>query len=191
VLAPIEVPASADRYRVVLRGNYDNVKSRGSAAAGTATITLDAAAAPFPTFMPGERIAIESALLGIAEVRTITAFTAATGQIAVDANLVNDYEAGSPVNQISEFTYRLDNQNVLWRDGTIVADQMDILQLQYVLADATLVADPAGLMEQLRAADIRMHAERPEHSGLTPEAELDTEVRIRNLGIVAEPEVGT
>jgi len=189
VLPALEVPATADRYALVLRGNYDNVRSRGSAVAGATTITLDADAAPFPLFLPGERVAIESALLGVAEVRTVTAYDQAGGQISLDDGLDNAYEAGSPVHQLHEFNYRLDANNVLWRDAEIIADQIDLLDLLYVLRDGTKVPNPAGLLPDLRGATIHMHSEQPERGGLQPQAGLSTEVRIRNSGIVRPPMV--
>ena len=191
VLAPVEVPDSADQYQIVLRGNYQNIASRGSALAGTSTITLDPTMAPFPMFVPGERVAIESALLAVAEVRVIAAYNPATGTISVDEALDNDYGIRSPVNQIDELTYRLDDQDILWRSGTLVADQLDALALEYVLADGTVLMNPAGNLDTLRSATIRMHAELEERHGLKPQAELETEVRIRNLGIAREPGVGT
>lgn len=145
VLAPIEVPDSDEQYEVLLRGNYENKSSRGQAAAGTSSVVLDATAAPFPAFTPGQRLAIESAILALAEVRTITAFNPATGVITLGGDtLQNAYDPGSLVHQINEYDYRLDAQNVLWRNNEIVADQMDQLSLQYVLQNGTKVDDPAG-----------------------------------------------
>jgi prepilin-type N-terminal cleavage/methylation domain-containing protein len=187
VLAPIEVPDTADQYEVMLRGNYSNVVSRGSAAAGTSSVVLDPAEAPFPPFTPGERLVIESAILAVAEVRPITGFDAGTGVISLGGNLlVNTYEPGSMAREINEYDYRLDAQNVLWRNNQIVADQMNQLALQYILSDGTVVDNPAGAEANLRAATIDMHAESVEHDGLTPAAALDTEVRIRNLGLIRE-----
>jgi prepilin-type N-terminal cleavage/methylation domain-containing protein len=187
VLAPIEVPASAAQYEVRLRGNFDNIDSRGSATAGTSTVALDAAAAPFPAFVPGERVSIESAILSLAEVRHIASYDPGTGIIGLaDGPLANDYAPGSIVRQINEVTYQLDAQNILRRGPLIIADQMDALNLMYVLRDGTTLADPVGALDLLRAATISMHSEAEEHDGLTPQAGLDTEVRIRNLGIVRE-----
>jgi prepilin-type N-terminal cleavage/methylation domain-containing protein len=184
-LPPVEVPPGADQYRVVLRGNYDNARSRGSAAAGTTTVTLEVPAA----FLPGERLAIESAVFSVAEVRTIASYDGAATVTVIGA-FANDYEPGSTVQQINEVAYRLDDQNRLWRSwrgvDQIIADQMSALQMRYVVAGGALVDDPAASIATLRAATIRMHAERPELDGLQPQAELATEVRIRNLGIVRE-----
>ena len=66
-------------------------------------------------------------------------------------------------------------------------DQLNVLQLSYVLKDGALVADPSANLDTLRAATVRMRAEKEERDGLTPQAEFSTEVRIRNLGITGEP----
>jgi prepilin-type N-terminal cleavage/methylation domain-containing protein len=185
-LAPIEVLATADVYAVRLRGNYGNVKSRGSAAGSL--VTLDPTEAPFSRFLflSGEQLAIESLILGVAEVRTIAGYNPGTGVITLSIALGQTYEAGSPVNQIDSLDYRLDGAGVLWRGNDPMADQLNVLQLAYVLADGTTVADPAANLDTLRAATVRMHAQKPELNGLQPQAELGTEVRIRNLGIAAE-----
>ena len=186
-LAPIVVlPPGGDAYAVRLRGNYGNVKSTGStAAAGALLVTLDPTA-PRPLFRPGEQLAIESLILGTAEVRTIAGYNSGTGVITLSAALGQVYEAGSPVNQIDTLDYRLDGAGVLWRGNDPMADQLNVLQLAYVLADGTTVADPAANLDTLRAATVRMHAQKPLLNGLQPQAEFGTEVRIRNLGIAAE-----
>jgi len=188
-LASVEVLASEGGYQVRLRGNYGNVRSRGSAAGST--VTLDATAAPFPIFLPGKLLAIESQILGVAEVRTIAGYNPGTGVITLADALGQIYEAGSPANQVDLLDYRLDVAGVLWRGNDPMADQLDILQVAYVLADGTAIADPAGSLDTLRAATIRMHAQKPEHDGLRPQAEFGTEVRIRNLGIAGTPEVSS
>jgi prepilin-type N-terminal cleavage/methylation domain-containing protein len=187
VLAAIEVPVSADQYAVNLRANYENVDSRGSASAGSTTIVLDAAEAPFPVFRPGERVAIESGILAVAEVRVISTYAQNTGVMTVTGGtFVNAYEPGSFVRQINEIQYRLDADNLFWRGTEVIADQMDLLDLVYILSDGTEVDDPVGSLPELRAASVSMHAEKVEHDGLKPQADLDTEVRIRNLGIVRD-----
>lgn len=186
-LAPVERLATGDPYAVALRGNYGNVHSRGAGAASS--VTLDPAAAPFPTFTAGKLLAIYSEILGVAEVRTIASYDPAAGQITLTADLEQVYDAGSPVNQLDVITYRLDAAGVLWRNADPTADQMNVLQLAYVLADGTTVADPAGNLATLRAATVRMQAQKAAHDGLQPQAEFSTEVRIRNLGIAGEPEV--
>lgn len=195
-LAPIELPdAGDDLYALTLRGNYLNVSSRGSAAAGATTITLDAGqpaalAALGKVFSPGERLAIDSAILGLAEVRTITGYNAGAGTITVSPALANDYELGSKVAQITELAYRLDSDNLLWRNDLLVADQIDLLDLVYVLDDGTETDDPTAELARLRSADILMHGEMDEHDGLQPNAGLGTQVRIRNLGLIRTPAVG-
>jgi len=193
VLAPIQVPAVGSGYEVRLRGNFDNIESRGSAGAGTSTVALDAGAAPYPPFEVGQRIAIESAILAVAEVRTISAYDSGTGVISLSGGpLDNTYDLGSRVRQINEVRYVLGADNIL-RRGTqlvlneIIADQMDAMAMQYVLLDGTELVDPVGALDLLRAATVDMHVESVEHDGLKPEAELDTEIRIRNLGIVRTP----
>jgi Tfp pilus assembly protein PilW len=196
VLAPLELPAlGTDLYAVTLRGNYLNVQSRGSAVAGSSTITLDAGlaaelTADGLTFLPGERVAIQSAILGLAEVRVINGYNAGAGTLTVSAALVNEYETGSVVTQITELAYRLDSDNLLWRNAQLVADQIDLLDLVYVLDDGTEVLDPTAELERLRSATIGMHSEMPEHDGMKPEAGMNTHVRIRNLGLIREPAVG-
>jgi hypothetical protein len=195
-LASIELPALGDDlYAVTLRGNFLNVQARGSAPPATSTITLDAGEAAALTargqaFTPGERVAIQSAILGLSEVRFISSYNAAAGTLTVSAPLVNEYEAGSAVTQITELAYRLDDQNLLWRNTVLVADQIDVLALMYVLRDGTEVADPSAVLEDLRSANIGMHSQMPEHDGMKPEAAMNTHIRIRNLGLIREPAVG-
>ena len=193
VLAPIEVPVVGTGYEVRLRGNFDNIESRGSAGAGTSTVALDAGAAPYPLFEVGERLAIESAILAVAEVRTISAFDPGTGVISVSGGpFVNVYDTGSRVRQINEVRYVLGADNILRRGNQltltqIIADEMDAMAMQYVLLDGTELVDPSGALDLLRAATVDMHVESIEHDGLKPQAEIDTEIRIRNLGIVRTP----
>jgi hypothetical protein len=77
--------------------------------------------------------------------------------------------------------------NVLTRDGMLAADQIDALEMEYILKDGTEVDDPSAVLADLRSATIRLRSEQEEHDGLTPQAELATEVRIRNLAIVRSP----
>lgn len=197
----LTVPAAGagELYRVNLRGNFGFAKCRvnTSTAAGATTVTLQrcgSAGACMPgtppkRFTVGERVAIESALLGVAEVRVITGYDATNCNISVSPALGVSYEAGSPVNEIQEITYSLDDANVLWREGSVVADQIDALQMAYILKDGTQVADPAAVLADLRSATIRLSSEKTEHDGMTPKAELATEVRIRNLAIVRTPAI--
>lgn len=192
-LAPVQVmaPGAGDLYRLRLRGNYGNVRSAGSTEG--ATVTLDPAAAPFPVFTVGKKLAIKSEILGLAEVRTISAYNAGTGTITLSADLAEVYDSGSPVDQLDDLTYRLDGSGLLWRQvdaglEQVAADQVDLLQLSYVLADGTMIADPAAALQNLRGATMRMHSQRSALDGMQPKAELSTQVRIRNLGIVTAPE---
>jgi prepilin-type N-terminal cleavage/methylation domain-containing protein len=196
----LTVPAAGagNLYRVNLLGNFDFAKrpSSGTTAAGATTVLLQRYNVPVGTCMPGspakrftvgERAAIESALLGVAEVRAITNYDAANCSISVTPALDASYEAGSPVNEIQEISYRLDDANVLWREDVVMADQIDALQMAYILKDGTEVADPTAVFADLRSASIRLSSEKTEHDGMTPKAELTTEVRIRNLAIVRTP----
>jgi hypothetical protein len=194
----VPVPAAGDLYVVDLFGNYGDVRSRvnDDIAAGQTVIALrkfDAthclSGTPQKTFTVGERISFESSLLGTAEVRTISAFdgAVATCTVTVTPALTNAYQAGDPVNEIQQITYRLDGAQVLWREGVLMADRIDALQMQYILQDGTQVADPAANLASLRSASIRLHSQQAEHDGMRPKAELTTEVRIRNLAIVRYP----
>ena len=78
---------------------------------------------------------------------------------------------------------------MLWREGSVVADQIDALQMAYILKDGTSVANPNAVLADLRSATIRLSSEKTEHDGMTPKAELATEVRIRNLAIVRTPAI--
>jgi prepilin-type N-terminal cleavage/methylation domain-containing protein len=197
-LPVLEVPAAGvgNLYRVNLRGNFGYVKSRVNApsAAGASTVTLQrySVAACLPgtpakIFRTGERVALESALLGIAEVRTITAYDAVNCSISVTPSLSVTHDSGSPVTEIQEISYRLDSNRVLWREEIVMADQIDSLLMQYVLLDGTLVADPSAVLGTLRSATISLSSEQAERDGLTPQAELTTEVRIRNVALVRTP----
>lgn len=194
----VEAAAAGEKYRVRLRGDYSVLQCgvgaaravcTATATAGATTITLDATGAPYPTFIVGRRVTIESRILGIAEVKTITGWNA--GVISVDAVLAQTYTAGSPVHQIDDLLYVLDNQGVLWRNGSPVADQITTvgaLQMQYVLTDGTVVANPSAVLDKLRGATIRLRSTGTDHDGLQPQADVSTEVRIRNLGISTIPQ---
>jgi hypothetical protein len=135
-----------------------------------------------------EQVAIESAIRGVAEVYTISAYDSVNCTITVSPAVVADgYEFGSSVNEIQQLSYVLDSNNVLWREGVVMADQIDAMQMAYILQDGTSVADPSTNLADLRSASISMRSEMGEHLGMTPQAQLQTEVRIRNLDIVREP----
>lgn len=192
----LPAPGAGQLYRVNLYGNYGYVRARSKVdtAAGANTILLTPYSAtaclqgtPAKTFAVGERVAIESALLGSSEVKTITAYSAVNCSVTFTPALTSDYESGSPVNEIRELQYILDTQNVLWREGVVMADQIDAMQIAYILKDGTHVADPSASLADLRSAAISMHSQTTAHDDLTPEAQLQTEVRIRNLDIVRTP----
>jgi prepilin-type N-terminal cleavage/methylation domain-containing protein len=198
-LAPVAVEAAGagELYRLRLRGDYSVLQCGAGATLGTctgsgalSTITLDATAAPYPTFVVGRRVAIESKIVGVAEVATITAWNPGTHVISVTPGLTNVYDAGSPVHQIDELLYVLDSQGVLRRNGDPVADQITAvgaLQVRYVLADGTTTADPTASLDVLRGATLRLRSTGTTHDGLQPQADVSTEVRIRNLGIATAP----
>jgi len=185
-------------YRVDLFGNYGFVRSRVSSdtAANASTILMAPFSAtaclsgtPAKEFTVGERVGIESTLLGIAEVRTVSAYSAANCSITVTASFSNPYPGGSVINELQQRSYVLSSANVLMRNGVVVADQIEALQMAYILQDGTQIADPSANLPALRSASIRMHSEMPDRNGLQPEAELRSEVRIRNLAIVRSPAI--
>jgi prepilin-type N-terminal cleavage/methylation domain-containing protein len=197
----LRVPAAADGelYRVELFGNYGFVKSRvntaGVAGGGSTVPLLPTGAAgaclpgtPAKQFTVDQRVSIESALRGIADVYTITAYSSVNCTITVSPTVVaGGYESGSPVNEVQQVTYVLRDNNVLTRNGVLAADQIDALVMAYILRDGAETADPAAVLTDLRSATIRLKAAQAEHDGLTPQAELAGEVRIRNLAIVRSP----
>lgn len=194
----VPTPGSGQLYRVNLYGNYGFVRSRVStagAAGGVSTVPLErySTAACLPgtpakTFMINERVAIESALRGVAEVYTISAYDAVNCTITVSPAVASGgYEFGSVVNEVQQLSYVLDANNVLWREDVVMADDIDTMQLAYILKDGTSVTDPSTHLADLRSASIRLLSEKTEHQDLTPQAELQTEVRIRNLDIVRSP----
>lgn len=198
VLPVLQVPAVAagQLYRVDLFGNYGSVKSRvGTAgvAGGASNVSLERYSAtdclpPGKSFVLNERVAIESALRGVAEVYAIAGYDSVNCTITVSPTVVADgYEFGSPVNEVQQLSYVLDDNDVLWREGVVVADQIDTWQLAYILKDGTSVADPSTNLADLRSASISLRSEMPEHLGMAPKAALQSEVRIRNLDIVREP----
>jgi len=206
VLPILTVPAAGagELYHVNLYGNYNYVKTR-VAAAGAAQATNTVPLGPFSaaaclsgtpakTFTVGQRVSIESALRGVAEVYTITGYDAVNCNITVTPALVGNYEFGSPVNEIQQVSYKLDSQNVLSRLDTagnwiVTADQIDAMQMQYILDDGTSVADPSAVLPKLRSASISMHSQMSQHDDLQPQAALQSEVRIRNLDIVRTPAI--
>ena len=194
----VPAPGAGELYRVNLYGNYGFVRSRIStagAAAGVNTVPLErySVAACLPgtpakSFMLNERVAIESTLRGVAEVYTITGYDAVNCTITVSPAVVaGGYDYGSPVNEVQQLTYVLDANNILWREGVVMADQIDTMQLGYILKDGTSVADPSTHLADLRSASINLKSKMPEHDDATPQAALQTEVRIRNLDIVRTP----
>jgi len=198
VLPIVQVPApgAGELYRVNLYGNYDFVKARvtGGVASGATVIPLvrySAAAclggSPAKTFIVNERVALESAFLGAVQVRTIASYDAVNCTVTVTPAVTEAFEAGSPVNEIEEITYRLDENNVLWREGVVMADRIDTIQIAYILKDGTAIADPSADLGDLRSATINMHSQMTERRDLRPQAEMQTEVRIRNLDIVRSP----
>jgi prepilin-type N-terminal cleavage/methylation domain-containing protein len=198
-LAPITVqaPGAGELYDVVLRGDYSVLQCGSGATLGICTgsgslgtITIDASAA-YPAFVPGHRVAIESRIFGLAEVATISAWDPGAHALTVTPNLVQTYPVGSPVRQIDDVLYVLDSQGVLRRNGSVVADQINAagaLQVQYVLADGTTIADPSASLPFVRGATLRLRSTGTDHDGLQPQADATTEVRIRNLAISAIPE---
>ena len=208
VLAPVlvEAPAAGEAYRVRLRGAFSSifttcptaptscVQTSGSSSA-SGTITIDPSV-PLPTFTVGKYVVIESLILGSGDVRTISAWSSGTRTLTVTPNTLPSgrYVVGSPVRQIDDVLYVLDSQGLLKRtvlaSGTtndIAADQLtgaNALTLQFILADGTTVADPSANLATLRGATIRMKAQGPTNSGMTPQTDATAEVRIRNLGIV-------
>jgi prepilin-type N-terminal cleavage/methylation domain-containing protein len=196
----LRVPAlgAGELYRVDLFGNFGFVKSRvNTDTLGSATVvpmTRYSAAACLPgtppkVFTPGQRVAIESTLAGVAVVRTISAYDAVNCNVSVTASFDTDLPAGSVIHEIQEVRYILDSNNVLTRNAVVVADQIEALQMAYILQNGTEVADPAAVLADLRSASIRMHSEMAERNGMQPEAELESEVRIRNLAIIRTPAI--
>lgn len=194
----VPAPGAGNLYRVNLRGNFGFVKSRvmTTTAVGATVIAMQPYSAtaclpgtPAKRFTLGERVSIESALLGVAEVRTVAGFdgTPANCSLTVTPSLTKSYDAGSPINEIQEIEYRLDDARILRREEVVMADDIDALQMMYVLKDGTEVADPSAVLVDLRSATILLRSEKGEHDGMTPTAELDTEVRIRNVAIVRTP----
>lgn len=191
-------PGADELFRVNLFGNFNFVRSRvidAGVAAGGATVLLTPSGpagaclpgSPAKTFALGERVSIDSALRGVADVYTVTAYSAVNCSITVTPNLVAPYDGGSSVNEIQEVSYSLGTNNVLSRNDVVIADQIDLLEMQFILEDGTEVANPSAVLPQLRSAGITLRSESTEHDGLTPQAELQSEVRIRNLDIVREP----
>lgn len=191
-------PVAGEVFRVNLFGNFNFVRSRvvdAGVASGGATVLLNPSGpagaclpgTPAKTFTIGERVSIDSALRGVADVYTVTAYSAVNCSITVTPNLVAAYDGGSAVNEIQQITYRLDANNVLFRQDVVIADQIDLMQMSFILENGTEVADPSAVLPQLRSADITLRSEATERDGLTPQAELQSEIRIRNLDLVREP----
>jgi prepilin-type N-terminal cleavage/methylation domain-containing protein len=194
-LAPVVVNANGagELYHITLRGNYQNVSSTGSAVAGSSTITLDATAVPAcgtVTFTVGKRVTIESKILGVAEVTTISGVNTPGCTISLATPLVQVYDPGSPVRQIDDVVYILDNLGVLRRNGAPVGDGLtaaNALQVAYILADGSAVSDPSASLDVLRGATIRIQTLGTNNAGLTPQGDASTQVRIRNIGIATIP----
>lgn len=191
-------PGVGEIFRVNLFGNFNFVRSRvvdAGVASGGGTVLLTPSGlagaclpgTPAKTFTVGQRVSIDSALRGVADVYEVTAYSAVNCSITVTPNLVAPYDGGSSVNELQQITYRLDATNVLFRQDVVIADQIDLLEMSFILENGTEVADPSGVLPQLRSAGITLRSEMTEHDGLTPQAELQSEVRIRNLDIVREP----
>lgn len=202
VLPIIQVPAPSggDLYEVDLYGNYNSVKARvtGGVASGATVIPLVRfstgaclGGSPAKVFTVNQRVALESAFLGVVQVRTISAYDSVNCTVTVTPAVTDAFEAGSPVNEVQLITYHLDSNNVLKRrigtSDVVMADQIDLMQLSYILKDGTSVADPASYLADLRSASISMRSQMAERREMRPQAEMQTEVRIRNLDIVRTP----
>ncbi len=195
----LRVPAltAGELYHVDLFGNFNVVRSRvgtAGAAAGASTVPLQrySAAACLPgtpakIFTSTERVAIASALRGVAEVYTITGYSAVNCTVSVTPALLYTYEFGSSVNEIQQISYALATNNVLRREDVVMADQIDVMQMAYILDDGTQVANPSAVLSRLRSATLTLHSQMTPHHDLRPKAGLQTEVRIRNLDIIREP----
>lgn len=193
-------PGANEIFRVVLFGNFNFVRSRvvdAGVAAGGGTVLLTPSGPagaclpglPAKQFTQDQRVSIESALRGVADVYTVTGYSAVNCSITVTPNLVAPYDGGSSVNEIQQVAYSLGTNNVLSRNDVIIADQIDLMEMTFILEDGTEVVNPSAVLPQLRSAGITLRSEKPERDGLTPRAELQSEVRIRNLDLVREPMV--
>jgi prepilin-type N-terminal cleavage/methylation domain-containing protein len=194
----LQVPSvgAGELYRIDLYGNFNFVRSRvntAGAASGATTVLLapsGLAGACLPgskVYTVGQRVSIESVLLSVNQVLTIISYSAVNCSIGVTPALNADYESGSPVNEIQQITYSLTTGNVLLRNGVVVADQIDALTMAYILENGTQTANPSTVMKDLRSASITLRSEMAAHEGMRPQAELQSEVRIRNLDIVRTP----
>jgi hypothetical protein len=190
----VPAPGAGELYRVELHGNFGFVKVRvnGGVASGATVIPFvrHSAAACLgnsKSFMLDERVALESAFLGTVEVRTISAYDAVNCTVTVTPAVTTAFEAGSPMNEIQQITYRLDDDNILWREDVVMADQIDLMAMTYILEDGTAVANPSTDLDALRSATINLRSQMAERRDLTPRAAMQTEVRIRNLDIVRTP----
>lgn len=172
---------SAD-LAIEVRANFGNVKGTGSASANSTLIDIEQKN-PFPAFVSGQRVAIESGLRGLAEVRTIAAVDSEAGTLTVDAPLTIAYEPGSPVNQIEAVRYRLVD-GILFRNQDPAAEQINAMALNYLDGAGTDLPDPAS--DDLRGVRIDLQAQRPaDVNGLAPQARFSTETFLRNLCIQA------
>ena len=66
--------------------------------------------------------------------------------------------------------YMLDTNNVLWREGVVMADQIEAMDMAYILEDGTSGTDPATRLAELRPATSSLNSEMDEHLGMTPQS---------------------
>ena len=169
-------PVSVDQDNLlVLNANFTNVKTVGSGAGSTVTVTDTAG------FATGNYLVIKSSWRG--EAKKITAVGSTTIQIAQP--LARTYPPGSEVSQIEAVRYQLAGATVL-RNGQPMVDGVQALDFQYFLADGTLVDDPSGVEDDIRNALVSMqtHTLDQPAAATAEDMSIQAEVRIRNLGLL-------
>ncbi|MDG2303699.1 MAG: hypothetical protein P8R42_03420 [Candidatus Binatia bacterium] len=178
-LPPIEYDESGGTTTLTLRGAFNNVQTtlQIGAAPGATTLTVNPPANG--TFVTGEHVLVDSGL--DSEVKTITSVSTVGGNLTIglDSSLDHQYPVGPNVTQIEKIIYTWED-DLLQRDGQVVADNAMEFDLQFVDQDGTVTPAPG---DNLRSVILAVVAGDPSPLPDIPVAQstVETEVNVRNL----------
>jgi hypothetical protein len=177
---PIEFGVLGGETTLTLRGAFTNTQT--TLAVGAAKNANSVVVNPPPAgtaFVPGELVLIDSGLSS--EIKTITGVTPNGGNqtINLDSPLQHQYPIGPNVIQLEEVVYTWEN-DLLLRNGQVVADAATTFDLDFVAQDGAIADEPG---ENLRSVVLDLVAEHPSPlpDTPTPDSHVTTEVNVRNL----------
>ncbi|MBM4265284.1 MAG: hypothetical protein FJ144_01510 [Deltaproteobacteria bacterium] len=177
---PIEFGVLGGETTLTLRGAFTNTQTTLKVGAPKNATSVVVNPPPAGTaFVAGELVLVDSGLSS--EIKTITGVSTVGGDLTInlDSPLQHQYPVGPNVIQLEEVVYTWEN-DLLLRNGQVVADAATTFDLDFVAQDAT-VADEPG--ENLRSVVLDLVAEHPSPlpDTPTPDSHVTTEVNVRNL----------